>query len=78
VDGCGDPGRAELAERLLWSGQYIGDVNRMREDLVARPARSWPPAATIRPPRTPLIIPDLRAGIRLFSQLRLSSRAART
>ncbi len=35
INGCGDPTRAELAERLLWSGQYVGDVNRMRLDLVA-------------------------------------------
>lgn len=34
VDRCGDPGRAEAAERLLWSGQYVGDVNRLRPDLV--------------------------------------------
>jgi uncharacterized membrane protein YccC len=34
IDGCGDPTRADLAERLLWSGQYVGDVNRMRLDLV--------------------------------------------
>ena len=33
VDG-GDMSRAEQAERLLWSGQYVGDVNRTRADLV--------------------------------------------
>ncbi|HEY1486486.1 MAG TPA: FUSC family protein [Micromonosporaceae bacterium] len=34
IDGCGDPGRAMQAERLLWSGQYVGDVNRLRIELV--------------------------------------------
>ncbi len=33
VDG-GDMHRARQAERLLWSGQYVGDVNRMRAELV--------------------------------------------
>ncbi len=34
IHGCGDPTRADMAERLLWSGQYVGDVNRMRVELV--------------------------------------------
>ena len=34
IYGCGDPDRAEQAERLLWSGQYLGDVTRMRAELV--------------------------------------------
>ncbi|HEY2792147.1 MAG TPA: FUSC family protein [Micromonosporaceae bacterium] len=34
IDDCGDSARAEVAERLLWSGQYVGDVNRLRGDLV--------------------------------------------
>ncbi|HKD97268.1 MAG TPA: FUSC family protein [Micromonosporaceae bacterium] len=34
VDRCGDPDRAEQAERLLWSGQYIGDINRLRAELL--------------------------------------------
>jgi uncharacterized membrane protein YccC len=34
INGCGDPARADLAERLLWSGQYVGDVNRMRLELI--------------------------------------------
>lgn len=48
VDACGDPDRATRAELLLWSGQYVGDVNRQRAELLepaaqvqgAR-ARSW-------------------------------------
>jgi hypothetical protein len=35
VDRCGDPDRAARAERLLWSGQYVGDVGQVRPDLVA-------------------------------------------
>jgi hypothetical protein len=38
VAGCGDRTRAEQAEKLLWSAQYLGDVSRMRADLVG-PAR---------------------------------------
>ncbi len=34
VDRCGDPGRAARAERLLWSGQYVGDVSQVRPSLV--------------------------------------------
>jgi hypothetical protein len=34
VDKCGDDSRAEQAERLLWSGQYIGDINRLRGELL--------------------------------------------
>ncbi|HZZ96810.1 MAG TPA: FUSC family protein [Jatrophihabitantaceae bacterium] len=48
VDSCGDPGRAARAERLLWSGQYLGDVNRLRGELLepaaqvrAAQARPW-------------------------------------
>ena len=37
VHGCGDPDRARRAEPLLWSGQYLGDVDRLRADL-ATPA----------------------------------------
>ncbi len=37
VHGCGDPERARRAEQLLWSGQYLGDVDRLREAL-ATPA----------------------------------------
>jgi MFS family permease len=33
VERCGDESRAERAERLLWSGQYLGDVDRLRLDL---------------------------------------------
>jgi hypothetical protein len=33
IDGCGDPDRASRAEQLLWSGQYLGDVDRLRIDL---------------------------------------------
>jgi uncharacterized membrane protein YccC len=43
-----DSGRAEQAERILWSGQYLGDVNRLRIDLFgpvaeisARRKRPW-------------------------------------
>lgn len=35
VDRCGDPARAAWAERLLWSGQYVGDVSQARPGLVA-------------------------------------------
>jgi uncharacterized membrane protein YccC len=34
VNRCHDSDRAEQAERLLWSGQYVGDLNRLRTDLV--------------------------------------------
>lgn len=34
VDRCGDPDRAARAERVLWSGQYVGDVGQVRGDLV--------------------------------------------
>jgi uncharacterized membrane protein YccC len=35
VDRCGDPDRAARAERLLWSGQYVGDVSQVRPGLIA-------------------------------------------
>ncbi|MBO3744845.1 FUSC family protein [Streptosporangiaceae bacterium NEAU-GS5] len=34
VAACRDRRHAERAEMLLWSGQYIGDVSRLRADLV--------------------------------------------
>lgn len=34
VDSCGDPERAASAERVLWSGQYLGDVDRFRPELL--------------------------------------------
>ncbi len=34
VDKGRDAQRATRAERLLWAGQYIGDINRLRGDLV--------------------------------------------
>jgi hypothetical protein len=34
VHSCGDPDRAVRAEQLLWSGQYLGDVDRLRPELV--------------------------------------------
>lgn len=34
VHVCGDPDQAQAAEQLLWAGQYIGDVSRLRADLV--------------------------------------------
>lgn len=34
VRSCGDTEQAERAERLLWSGQYLGDVDQLRADLV--------------------------------------------
>jgi uncharacterized membrane protein YccC len=37
VDKCGDEDRAVRAERLLWAGQYVGDVGAARSDLI-RPA----------------------------------------
>ena len=33
VAGCGDRDRAARAEQLLWSGQYLGDVDRLRGEL---------------------------------------------
>jgi uncharacterized membrane protein YccC len=38
VHGCGSPDRATRAEQLLWCGQYLGDVDRLRADLIG-PAR---------------------------------------
>jgi hypothetical protein len=35
VDSCGDPEGAARAERVLWSGQYLGDVDRFRLELLA-------------------------------------------
>jgi uncharacterized membrane protein YccC len=47
VEACDDGQRAQ-AERLLWSGQYLGDVDRLRSDLLepagqvaAARARPW-------------------------------------
>jgi hypothetical protein len=34
VQSSGDTEQAERAERLLWSGQYLGDVDQLRADLV--------------------------------------------
>jgi uncharacterized membrane protein YccC len=34
VEQCGDPDCADRAERLLWSGQYLGDVDQLRPHLV--------------------------------------------
>jgi uncharacterized membrane protein YccC len=34
IDRCGDRDRAVRAEQLLWSGQYLGDVDQLRDDLV--------------------------------------------
>ena len=34
VEQCGDPQCADRAERLLWSGQYLGDVDQLRPHLV--------------------------------------------
>ncbi|HEY8301091.1 MAG TPA: FUSC family protein [Jatrophihabitans sp.] len=34
VHGCGDADRVTRAEQLLWSGQYLGDVDRLRADLI--------------------------------------------
>jgi uncharacterized membrane protein YccC len=45
IGGCGDMARAEQAERLLWSGQYVGDVSRLRTDLVE-------PSTRVRASRT--------------------------
>jgi uncharacterized membrane protein YccC len=48
VDRFGDPDGAARAEQLLWSGQYLGDVDRLRADLLepaaqvgAARARAW-------------------------------------
>jgi uncharacterized membrane protein YccC len=51
IGGCGDPSRADQAERLLWSGQYVGDVNRLRVDLVEPTAHvrdTWRRSALMR------------------------------
>jgi hypothetical protein len=45
VDRCGDTDRAARAEILLWSGQYLGDVDQLRRDLIT-------PAAEVRAART--------------------------
>lgn len=34
VVACHGQGEAEHAERLLWSGQYLVDINQVRADLV--------------------------------------------
>ena len=34
VHSCGDQERAARAEQVLWSGQYLGDVDRLRTDLL--------------------------------------------
>ena len=44
VRGCGDAQRARNAERLLWSAQYLGDVNLLRGELIE-------PAAEVRQAR---------------------------
>ncbi len=44
VRGCGDAQRARDAQRLLWSAQYLGDVNLLRGELVE-------PAAEVRTAR---------------------------
>ncbi len=35
VERCGDADRALRAEQLLWAGQYVGDVDQLRRDLLA-------------------------------------------
>lgn len=45
VDRCGDPEVADQAERLLWSGQYLGDVDQLRPALLE-------PAAQVDAART--------------------------
>jgi hypothetical protein len=47
VARCGDAERAARAERLLWAGQYVGDISRLRTNLVGpaeqvRDARAVP------------------------------------
>jgi hypothetical protein len=48
IERCGDGDRATYAETLLWSAQYVGDVDRQRRDLLepasqvaAARARPW-------------------------------------
>jgi uncharacterized membrane protein YccC len=49
VHNCGDADRAVRAEQLLWSGQYLGDIDRLRPELIkpaeqvgaARASRWW-------------------------------------
>ena len=50
----GDSARAEQAERLLWSGQYVGDLNRMRAELVD-------PAGAVRMTRAKAVVAPLAA-----------------
>jgi uncharacterized membrane protein YccC len=45
VNSCGDADRAARAEQLLWSGQYLGDVNKQRAELLE-------PAAQVREAQT--------------------------
>jgi hypothetical protein len=45
VRRCGDTQRAARAERLLWAGQYVGDISRLRANLVV-------PAEQVRDART--------------------------
>lgn len=45
VERCGDAARASRAERLLWAGQYLGDVSRLRTKLIG-------PAEQVRDART--------------------------
>jgi hypothetical protein len=47
VERCGDRDRAVRAEQLLWSGQYLGDVNRQRAELLEPAEQVW--AAQTRP-----------------------------
>jgi hypothetical protein len=46
VDGCGDADRAARAERLLWAGQYLGDVDQLRADLLEPAAKIASAGAT--------------------------------
>jgi uncharacterized membrane protein YccC len=41
VERCGDRDRAVRAEQLLWSGQYLGDVNRQRAELLEPAEQVW-------------------------------------
>ena len=61
VDSCGDPDRAARAEQLLWSGQYLGDVDQLRADLVepaaqVGAARSAPVVAALSRRRCTLFV----------------------
>jgi hypothetical protein len=39
LDRSGDEARAEQVERMLWTAQYVGDIDRLRTDLLGPAAQ---------------------------------------